>query len=717
MSKRLFAAIMLIALCGIAVRTQDKSAFKPAVPLLELRKDANGVWKWFHGKAPQADDGAALVKQLSEHVNEPAGWAGYDANNVSRNPLVLLVDGHAPESDIGKLMERAVEVRLTRFAIGTTQHVEKTPDSARAPDLTKMGPGFLVGTLPHDEGLDGRPQLPKERVAVFCKQSDGGEIEYGTAIGGRVRRVIDGTRHKASQLVVEKTSTELVRKEGTSKRKALIGKIADAAAKLIVDSGVKVEALDIERPDGETLPWVALEIARLAADEVNRRRAEKKLTLLEITLPWERAVSVPPAPEQPPTPDTPAPRDSKDEPPPANHSVHPVFAARKARAGQENVKRIEAALDWLRDHQERDGSWTAARFKEATKRANARLTHNTEFVKPGDASGDTGWKDGADIGLTGLAIMAFAAGGETHKAGPYRDVLRNSVIYMKSLQDNTGCVGPRDEDHFVYNHAISTVALAELFALSGDQLLKPIVDAACRFILNAQNPGLGWRYGVQPNYNDSSVTGWMVVALQTAKWAGIELNLTKSLDDAMSWYDLVSVKVGGVWKTGYDAPGSNNARLRAASDYDNNAALDAIHGAVRHMTGRVQAASGKLETFARVVSGETPKWQNKSVDFYCWHWAATFLHQRDEKLWQAWKKACMPVLIDNQRGFKTSDKDAKLASAETLDEHGSWDSVDPWAAAGGRVYSTAMGVLILSTEWRYKRVSELPKNKPSKDRK
>jgi hypothetical protein len=35
-----------------------------------------------------------------------------------------------------------------------------------------------------------------------------------------------------------------------------------------------------------------------------------------------------------------------------------------------------------------------------------------------------------------------------------------------------------------------------------------------------------------------------------------------------------------------------------------------------------------------------------------------------------------------------------------VDEHGSWDPVDPWSAEGGRVYSTAICCLSLESYYR-----------------
>lgn len=46
------------------------------------------------------------------------------------------------------------------------------------------------------------------------------------------------------------------------------------------------------------------------------------------------------------------------------------------------------------------------------------------------------------------------------------------------------------------------MATTAMYGLSGDALLKPMVDKAVQFILKAQNPGMGWRHGVKPGDND-----------------------------------------------------------------------------------------------------------------------------------------------------------------------------------------------------------------------
>ena len=47
--------------------------------------------------------------------------------------------------------------------------------------------------------------------------------------------------------------------------------------------------------------------------------------------------------------------------------------------------------------------------------------------------------------------------------------------------------------------------------------LPKAVEAGTEYILRAQNDGYGWKYGFHDGKNDTSVTGWMVLALKNAK--------------------------------------------------------------------------------------------------------------------------------------------------------------------------------------------------------
>jgi hypothetical protein len=386
------------------------------------------------------------------------------------------------------------------------------------------------------------------------------------------------------------------------------------------------------------------------------------------------------------------------------------FNHRRARGGggRPHDDRVRAALEWLKDHQNREGYWSATTFSEDSTRVTAKKTYNIEFVDVGQPGGDKGWEATCDIGLTGLALLAFVGAGYDHKDGDYRATCRQAILYLRKVQDNDGCFGPKEDDHFVYNHSICAMAMAEAYGLSGDQVLKPIADKGVDFMLKAQNPGLGWRYGVQPGINDSSVTGWMVLALKSCTMAGLDFDTTKCYADAAEWYKMVTVDVNGYPKCGYDSPGSNNARLRSSQDYGHNPSMDAIYVMSMLFMHKADLNDKTIRSLSRVCVEKEylPTWEHHKIDYYYWYYASLALYQVGGGTWKTWEKAMSQTLLDNQRGYKEEDKKANLTSKEALDEHGSWDSVDAWGSAGGRVYSTAINCLTLEVYYRYLRLEE-----------
>ena len=378
----------------------------------------------------------------------------------------------------------------------------------------------------------------------------------------------------------------------------------------------------------------------------------------------------------------------------------------ESREALDHEDRVIAVLDWLVDHQGRDGSWSPARFHEATKRNDAEFTYNLEFRQPGDESGDIGWtklEREPVVGVTGLALMAFAGAGFAHDSGTYEQPVKSGLDFLLKQQLSDGGFLADDRYHFAYEHAVATMAIADLYGLTGDEALAPVLETACACIIEAQNPGLGWRYQPRQGINDTSCTGYMMLALHKATEAGIELDLKHVWKSTLSWLDLVCVKVCGDWKTGYDSPGSNNARLRdAESDelkgFDTNETLDAVHGLIRIHSGKKVRNDSLLRKLRDVVrrSDRAPVWKPRRIDMQFWFWGTLFL--KACKYWDDWRDKLYPALLKSQRGFSETDEAANRTSVDTLDEHGSWDAVSAWSESGGRVYTTAMGAILLCIE-------------------
>jgi hypothetical protein len=99
-----------------------------------------------------------------------------------------------------------------------------------------------------------------------------------------------------------------------------------------------------------------------------------------------------------------------------------------------------------------------------------------------------------------------------------------------------------------------------------------------------------------------------------------------------------------------------------------------------------------------------PSWDQNKIDYYYWYYASLALFQVGGSIWQTWEKSMVKVLLDYQRGWHPKDQEKGLGTKELLDEHGSWDAVDAWSAAGGRVYATAINCLTLEVYYRYQRL-------------
>ncbi len=189
---------------------------------------------------------------------------------------------------------------------------------------------------------------------------------------------------------------------------------------------------------------------------------------------------------------------------------------RRAKGGSgmtENA--VELGLKWLADHQDVNGQgmWDCDEFSK----------HD-----PADDKCDGPGKALYDPGVTGLSILAFLGAGYTDRGtkrdNPYAKNVRMALRYLSTIQDDDGCFGPRNNQHFVYNHSIAALAMCEAWAMTRNPRYKKPAQDGLNFISTARNPYLAWRYGVRPGDNDTSVTGWMVMALKSGKFGGLDID-------------------------------------------------------------------------------------------------------------------------------------------------------------------------------------------------
>jgi biopolymer transport protein ExbD len=351
---------------------------------------------------------------------------------------------------------------------------------------------------------------------------------------------------------------------------------------------------------------------------------------------------------------------------------------RNAQRGsiQQTEKSVIAGLEWLKRHQNPDGSWDSDGFPDrcdGTKGAACTGRGAAAF----------------DVGATSLALLAFlGAGFDTRRPSGHVDTVRNGVRFLEDQQDAEGCYGPRDDPKFVYGHACATIAMCEAYASTKELAWRKSAERAVKFILAAQNPLRGWRYGVKPGKDDTSVTGWMIMALQSAKDAGLAGSVGDAIESGIAFLDSVTDEKTG--RTGYMRKGETPVRFEATIQKwppDESEALTALA-----LFTRLHAARADVrltQSGAKLLVAKLPKWDEAlgSIDMYYWYWGTLAMFQIGGEGWERWNKALKSALIEHQ---------VKNGCAE-----GSWDPKDPWGEEGGRVYSTALMTLCLEVYYRY----------------
>ncbi len=347
-------------------------------------------------------------------------------------------------------------------------------------------------------------------------------------------------------------------------------------------------------------------------------------------------------------------------------------------AGRKTRDATEAGLEWLRRHQSPQGNWDGDGFESRCGRNRC-----------GGPGGPL-----HDPGLTGFALLAFLGAGETHRSETYGAVVRGGLRWLKGVQDAEGCFGSRAGGHFVYDHALGTLAMVEAYGMTQSPLFKASAQNGVNFVTQCRNPYLAWRYGVRPQDNDTSVTGWMVMALKSAALSGLETD-PDCIEGARAWMDRVTEPEYG--RAGYTARGNGPARPQELMDRfppDRSESLTAVAVLTRIFCGE-PTTSPEVRRGADLCLRSLPLWDEAAgtVDHYYWYYGTLAMFQVGGDHWKRWRAAMEPAILGHQNRDPADCR------------NGSWDPVDPWGPDGGRVYSTAALTLCLEVYYRYKQVA------------
>lgn len=251
---------------------------------------------------------------------------------------------------------------------------------------------------------------------------------------------------------------------------------------------------------------------------------------------------------------------------------------------------------------------------------------------------------------TALTLMAFMVKGNFPDHAPFGDPMARGVDYLLK----TGRAGGGYIGESMYEHGLATLALSEAWGMSsrGDEIrdaLKKAVDV----ILRSQNNEGGWRYQPKPESADVSITVMQIMALASAKEAGI-LVPDQTVKKALAYVKRCQNANGGF---GYQNSGSPGFARTAAG-------LMSMLMLGERDTPAVQKAIEYLRNNRKDAGG----WY-----YYGHYYAVQAMYQAGEGHYQRWYPQIRDELLAKQR------------------PDGSW----------GEDYSTPMSVLILGVPYRF----------------
>jgi hypothetical protein len=328
-------------------------------------------------------------------------------------------------------------------------------------------------------------------------------------------------------------------------------------------------------------------------------------------------------------------------------AVAPACADEKDKEKDKKAKSqldesIDKALVFLAANQDREGAWSA------------------------------GYR-GKNPAITALAVMAFLSAGNIPGEGKYGEVVKKGVDFVMHSQAPNGLIAT--EGHYeMYQHGICTLMLAEVVGMTqGKQAdeVKGKLEKAVQVVLKGQRKSGyhkgGWRYRVQGDDGDISVTGWQLMALRAAKNVGCDVP-PQAIADAVEFINKCHDEYTGGYRY---LPG---AQLTVACTGTSILALE-LCGKEYHRSPT------SLKAGAFILKNEPQR--SRGHYFYGIYYCSQAMFQLGDNYWNTFREKLHEQLFGMQN------------------DNGSWTGRVSDDVQFGANYCTSMAVLALTVEYRF----------------
>ena len=330
---------------------------------------------------------------------------------------------------------------------------------------------------------------------------------------------------------------------------------------------------------------------------------------------------------------------------------------------------IERGLRYLSSTQNLDGSWSLQ-------------GHGSEVVLQSDSA------------ATGLALLAFQGAGYTHQRHQHADTVKRGLSFLVSNQQSDGNLFQLEDaisnrNVAFYSHGIAALSLCEAYGMTQDPNLRVAAQKSLDYIISTQHRQRGgWRYTAQIS-SDTSVTGWMMMALKSGELAGLEIS-QQTYRGIKYWLSL-SQSDEKADRYRYnpfapDTPSQRHGRVETPT-------MTAVGGLMRMYSGW-RRDTPEMQSIADYLIQSLPEsgtTANPKRDTYYWYYATQVMFHMGGEHWRAWNDKLTPLLIKTQ--------------VKSGPENGSWDPLKPvpdrWSFHAGRIYITTMNLLNLEIYYRH----------------
>ncbi|MFT7630676.1 MAG: hypothetical protein ACI87E_001684 [Mariniblastus sp.] len=348
------------------------------------------------------------------------------------------------------------------------------------------------------------------------------------------------------------------------------------------------------------------------------------------------------------------------------------FATRDPRVRTEMIRKeggttiTEAAvargLRWLASVQNADGGWSLDKYDDHKKTQNK-----------------------SDIMGTSLALLPMLGAGQTHEYGAYKQNVATGLAWLIKHQKSNGDLRAGFSGQAgMYAHGQGAIVLCEALALTGDLTLQKPAQRAIEFIEESQHSKGGWRYKPgQPG--DTSVLGWQMMALQSARAPEMNLNVDDSTLKLADYF-LDQVVANASYKGRSGKPLPKGAAYCYQKGRPATAAMTAEAILCRMYLGW-KKDDPRLSTAVKwLVSDHLPSSRERNL--YYWYYGTQVMHHYGGKPWETWNNRMRSLLISSQRTRGSNV--------------GSWDpNLFEWGGQGGRIYTTSLAVCTLEVYYRH----------------